>query len=1374
MGSNLGIQTLKNQKPMKIPKPSALPLRSATRLALIAGFLPIAAQGATYVRNTTPGDWATIVEWSDDSVAPPAFAVSTVLPGALDSVILNQDNLTNVTTAIGAVGAVQISNTVGGTFLSTTLNIDSGGALEPTGVLTVGANTDTGTLNVLAGGTLTATGGIALGADPSHSLNVTGGEVTSPTGLTLSGGQFNLSSGTVTLTDPAPGGGTFNVMNGGSVGVLNVSGGDFIVAGALSAADTIAFRGEINLSDGTFSALGGQAFGVTGTVFNITGDDAAINIDRFNNSVASRATEINFEFDATGVSPVACGGYMRLTHVTVNVDGSNYAGGPGVINLMTSPNSGGVAPLAATVTAPFPGLNSAISLVGNNLVVTLSLPGVDWDGSGDLTWNGPSDPTSWSGDTYNNGDVAYFSDTGAGAVTITGTVEPNGVVTTNSLSNDYTFTGVPIGGTGGLTKSGDGGLTLASANTYTGVTAISGGDVSITDPAALGADSGNTILSGGKLRISGGITVAEPITIASGAGQGVITGDAGGGILTGAVTLEGGTVDIRGGGITFAGGVNSAANQGLGLNGTMVIDTTPINLGTGRIDFTSNGSNSANASQLNVGGNTWGATKVAFGGFLRLGGTDYMPTTTSVVFGHGNNINWNAAGIDLNGFDQAVAALETVTTGLGLANNQVITDTIGTGSLTVNVPEFVVQIYQGRLEGGATLIKDGLGEFSMENLSGVPNSNAGITVNLGQLSLLAPDLSDSSTVTITVDDGLFLDYVGTDQVAALDLGSGPVVVEGTYGKPGSGASVETPRIIGDGLLEVVFPPISLVWDGSTDTNWSAPDSTSWSGGTYTDGDAANFLGAGAGTVTIVGGVAPGGVVVNSTADYTLTGASISGAGGLTKSGSGNLTLASANTYTGDTLVSQGRLTVTNSGSLGSTAGNTVVVNGASVSIEGGIAIAEPLSLAGTGGGTGALASDGNNTVSGAIIMTSARIETVDGTGKLILSGGVTGSGGSNILVGDIQADSLIDIGANSIAFAGSGINYAGAGFDQGNVIALNVADNIWGSALLFFDANVKIGVNDAIAFDSDMTFGFSAIDFSTAQLDLNGFDQQLASIATATNSLGVGGDVNITGGGTLTVFQNTSTEYQGRITDGSTATSLVKDGTGILTLNNLSGTPTSYTGDTYVYGGTLALNSADLADGSTVEIGGSGVLQLDHGNTDVVAVLVFGSTTMPAGTYNVGNSYGFITGSGAIQVGGGSIYDGWAGGFLPDLTDSTMSLDFDGGGLETGVEYVVGGDPTDASDDSGLAPTSSVSGSNLLFEFRRSDLANNDSNTTIIVEYGSELTGWDTAVDGGAGVIITVTDDFFDDGVDRVVVSLPTGLAVDGKLFARLNVVITE
>ena len=63
---------------------------------------------------------------------------------------------------------------------------------------------------------------------------------------------------------------------------------------------------------------------------------------------------------------------------------------------------------------------------------------------------------------------------------------------------------------------------------------------------------------------------------------------------------------------------------------------------------------------------------------------------------------------------------------------------------------------------------------------------------------------------------------------------------------------------------------TVTWDGSVNSTWTNSDSTSWSGGTYDNGDDAQFLGSGAGTVTLSGTISPGSVTVNSANDYTFT------------------------------------------------------------------------------------------------------------------------------------------------------------------------------------------------------------------------------------------------------------------------------------------------------------------------------------------------------------------------------------------------------------------------------------------------------------------------------------------------------------------------
>ncbi len=133
---------------------------------------------------------------------------------------------------------------------------------------------------------------------------------------------------------------------------------------------------------------------------------------------------------------------------------------------------------------------------------------------------------------------------------------------------------------------------------------------------------------------------------------------------------------------------------------------------------------------------------------------------------------------------------------------------------------------------------------------------------------------------------------------------------------------------------------------------------------------------------------------NATGAATQSGA-ISGAGGLTKNGTGTLTLSGANTYTGTTTISAGTLVAANASALGGTGSGTTVASGATLELPGSIVYgAEPLTLNGTGvGGNGALrSSGGNSTWAGTVTLASASTIRSDvGTLSLNAPNAVTGA-----------------------------------------------------------------------------------------------------------------------------------------------------------------------------------------------------------------------------------------------------------------------------------------------------------------------------------------------------------------------------------------------
>lgn len=121
------------------------------------------------------------------------------------------------------------------------------------------------------------------------------------------------------------------------------------------------------------------------------------------------------------------------------------------------------------------------------------------------------------------GDTSVGSIEGAGAFALNGTS-----LTTGSRNTSTTVSGpivdAPGTGFGGqLIKVGTGTLTLAGANTYTGLTTINGGAVSVTGSLTGGAEVNN----GGKLNgtgaIAGGVTVNSGGTFDPGLSPGTIT-----------------------------------------------------------------------------------------------------------------------------------------------------------------------------------------------------------------------------------------------------------------------------------------------------------------------------------------------------------------------------------------------------------------------------------------------------------------------------------------------------------------------------------------------------------------------------------------------------------------------------------------------------------------------------------------------------------------------------------------------------------------------------------------------------------------------------------------------------------------------------------
>ena len=205
---------------------------------------------------------------------------------------------------------------------------------------------------------------------------------------------------------------------------------------------------------------------------------------------------------------------------------------------------------------------------------------------------------------------------------------------------------------------------------------------------------------------------------------------------------------------------------------------------------------------------------------------------------------------------------------------------------------------------------------------------------------------------------------------------------------------------------------------------------------------------------------------------------------------------------------------------------------------------------------------------------------------------------------------------------------------------------------------------------------------------------------------------------------------------------------------------------------TVLTNDSDIdLDPLTVTAASSpnGTVTINGGGT-----LVFIPATNFSGATTIGYtiSDGNLTATATVyaMVNPAAGLDSWLDGF--GLV-ATAGEDSDGDSISNAVEYVIGGNPANEQDTDLLPTVDMTTAGYLTFTYFRTDLANEDPHTTIGVEWGTSLTSSWTAADGTHGEVVEVEDVEGED-YDRVKVRIPRSLAPNGKLFARLGVLISQ
>jgi autotransporter-associated beta strand protein len=717
-----------------------------------------------------------------------------------------------------------------------TITVDAAGVAADT----VTVSNATGTVS-LDGGTLTA-----------NSL------VKTAAGLFTANNNIDVING-VTLSD-----GTFQI---GAAGSLN--GGSY--SGPIANNAALVYSGSNNQTlGGVISGTGSLTQSGAGTLF-LTGTSTSTGNVSIAAGSSLKVSDSGVLGSGTFVGGIANDGTFTVSSV-VSQTMAGTISGSGAVTIQTGTATPATITLAGnntysgvtTVGSGSLQLGSATALGSTAGNTTVTAGGVlDLNGQ-----SGVAEPLTLSSSGISNSGAVVNSNTSATA-SVAGTVTLNDNSTGLGGSGTTNLTGL-VTGSGGLTKWGEGTLTLSGSANYGGITSIQAGTLRVQNPSVLVSST----LQSSNSASSSAFDMATSGTYSTGfllVGQSFRIGTSG----TGPATLA-----VANG--TLNGNIDKVLE--VGANATVLV--------SGTFDLRNSGTATRN---LVVGG----AGNTVFNGVISGTST----TNPALLFGIyvGGSATTPVGMTALNGAN-TYNGPTTVSTGtLRLGNAQALGSTsagtvVTTSTVTPGLAGGVLDL------NGQAIVGESLTLNSTGEAVSLVNSNSGAAASW------STDVAVNGAVSIGGAGGITLPGNLTGSASLTKIGVGRVTLSGNNTYTGS-TNVASGTLTAASATAIPSASAASVAAGATlDLGGSSPTLGSLSG---------------SGSVVSGGSLTVGAGNASSAFDGV-----ISGAGRLTKVGSGTLALGGANTLTGSTTVQQGTLQLANGSALASSkivplAGGTV-------------------------------------------------------------------------------------------------------------------------------------------------------------------------------------------------------------------------------------------------------------------------------------------------------------------------------------------------------------------------------------------------------------------------------------------------------------------